>query len=65
MFGSMELLLIVIAALLLFGPDKMPEIARSMGKMYGDFKRAMREAEEEFSIAESKKTIQDSFKLDR
>lgn len=56
MFGTTELVLIFAAALVLFGPDKLPEIARSLGKMIGDFKKAMREAENEFSISETKES---------
>jgi sec-independent protein translocase protein TatA len=54
MFGTTELVLIFAAALVLFGPDKLPEIAKSLGKMIGDFKKAMREAQTELSISETK-----------
>lgn len=57
MFGTTELVLIFAAALVLFGPDKLPEIARSLGKMIGDFKKAMREAQTELSISETKESI--------
>jgi len=45
MFGTTEMLLIIGATLLLFGPDKLPEIARSLGKTIGDFKKAMRKTQ--------------------
>jgi TatA/E family protein of Tat protein translocase len=38
--GTTELLLILIAALILFGPRKLPELSRSLGKGLGEFKRA-------------------------
>jgi TatA/E family protein of Tat protein translocase len=38
--GTPELLLIVIAALVLFGPRKLPEIGRMLGKTMGEFRRA-------------------------
>src|SRR4051812_27437520 len=38
--GTTELLLILIAALVLFGPRKLPELSRSLGKSLGEFKRA-------------------------
>jgi sec-independent protein translocase protein TatA len=63
MFGTTELLLIFAAALLLFGPDKLPEIAGSLGRMLGDFKKAMREAEAELSITEIKESIEDTVKV--
>ena len=58
MFGTTELVLIFAAALVLFGPDRLPEVARSIGKMIGDFKKAMREAQTELSISETKESIE-------
>ena len=46
MFGSIggpELLLIFVLALLLFGPRKLPEIGRTIGKTLSEFKRATNE----------------------
>jgi TatA/E family protein of Tat protein translocase len=43
MFGSVgvpELIMIFIVALLLFGPKKLPEIGKSLGRAMGEFKRA-------------------------
>jgi sec-independent protein translocase protein TatB len=42
MFGmsGTELAIVLILALLLLGPSKMPELARSLGKAVRDFKRA-------------------------
>lgn len=43
MFGSIgmpELILIFIVALLVFGPKKLPEIGKSLGKGLAEFKRA-------------------------
>ncbi len=45
MLGISEILLILIVALLLFGPKKLPEIARSLGHFMGEFTRAKREAD--------------------
>ena len=62
MIGSTELLAIAIVALILFGPDKLPELAKSLGKSLGDFKKAQLAAEFEMtnfdeSIDFSKKDI--------
>ena len=43
--GPNELLLILVIAVLLFGANKLPELARSVGKATGEFKKAQREAE--------------------
>lgn len=43
MFGSIgmpELILIFVVALLVFGPKKLPEIGKSLGKGLAEFKRA-------------------------
>lgn len=37
--GIMELLLILIAAMIFIGPDKIPEIAKAFGRTYAEFKR--------------------------
>jgi sec-independent protein translocase protein TatB len=38
--GSTELLLILVMALVFFGPRKLPQISRSLGKSLADFRRA-------------------------
>ena len=46
MFGSIgmpELLIILTLALIIFGPRKLPELGRSLGKSLGEFKRASNE----------------------
>ncbi len=45
MIGTPELVLILIAVLFLFGPTKLPELAQSLGKAVGEFKKAQMEAE--------------------
>lgn len=39
-FGFQELLLIFIVALVIFGPRKLPEIGRTLGKALGEFRKA-------------------------
>ena len=46
MFGSIgmpELLIILTLALIIFGPRKLPELGRSLGRSLGEFKRASNE----------------------
>lgn len=38
--GMPELMMILVLALLLFGPNKLPEIGKQVGKALGEFKRA-------------------------
>jgi Tat protein translocase TatB subunit len=43
MFGTLggpEILLLLVLALIVFGPRKLPEIGKSMGKMLAEFRRA-------------------------
>lgn len=46
--GLPEMALILVLALLVFGPKKLPEIGRSLGKAIKGFQDASREFEEEF-----------------
>ncbi len=46
------MILVLIAALFLFGPNKLPELARSLGKATGEFKKAQVETEREFRKAQ-------------
>lgn len=45
MLGAEELVLIFAIAMLLFGANKLPELARSLGSSMGEFQRAQRESE--------------------
>lgn len=38
--GPSELIVILILALVIFGPKRLPEIAKSIGKAIGEFKKA-------------------------
>src|SRR5260221_14771562 len=62
MFGSIgmpELIIIFVIALIIFGPRKLPELGRSLGKSLAEFKRASNELrstlEEEIRVEEQAK----------
>ena len=39
--GPMELVIILVIALIIFGPGKLPEVGRAIGKGMRDFKEAL------------------------
>ena len=45
--GTWEIILIFLVILLLFGSKRIPEIAKGMGKGITEFKRAIRDVQEE------------------
>lgn len=44
--GTPEILLILVIALLIFGPQKLPELGKSLGRAIREFKRASAELQE-------------------
>jgi Tat protein translocase TatB subunit len=71
--GFFEIMVIVILALVLIGPEQMPEVARNIGKLFRDIKRITNEMTDSlqreaskinFEQESLKKDIQDSVKID-
>ena len=65
MFGSIgmpELIIIFVIALIIFGPRKLPELGRSLGKSLAEFKRASNELkstlEEEIRLDEQRSALE-------
>lgn len=50
--GAQELLLIFLVILLLFGAKRIPEIAHGLGKGMREFRKAMKEAQDEITKPE-------------
>lgn len=50
-FGFGEILLLIVVLVILFGPKRIPDIAQSIGKGIREFKRAMRDVQDEVSSA--------------
>ncbi len=59
--GMPELIIILVLALIVIGPKKLPEMARSLGKGLAEFKRASndfrRNVEEEARAVEEKERL--------
>lgn len=60
--GIQELIVIFVVALIVFGPKKLPELARSLGKGIGDLKRAMHGVKEQIDseVGDVTKPIKDN-----
>ena len=59
MFGSIgvgELLVIFLVILVLFGSKKIPDLAQGLGKGIREFKRAVKDVEDEVKSSISDKT---------
>lgn len=63
--GTSELILIGLVALIIFGPRKLPQIARTIGKTMADFRRTTQDFkstwEKEVDFEEEKKALMKTF----
>lgn len=51
MFGWQEWLIIIVIVLIIFGgAKKLPGLARSLGKSFREFKKAVKDVKEEVSV---------------
>ena len=66
--GAQEILLILVIIIIFFGANKIPELARSLGKATGEFKKAKQESELEMkdlekSLKENKSPTDNSSRI--
>lgn len=60
--GFPEMLLIFVIALIVFGPKKLPELGRSLGRALSEFKKASEEFQE--SMKAEMKEVEKTAQLD-
>lgn len=58
--GGMELAVILLIAILLFGANKIPKLARSTGEAMGEFKKGRQQVEQELQELQDTATMDDS-----
>ncbi len=59
--GMPELILILAIALVVIGPKKLPDLAKSLGRAMNEFRKATREIKESFDVNEDFKDVRQSF----
>ena len=67
MFGTLggpELFLILLIALIVFGPRKLPEIGKSMGKMMAEFRKASNEFRQTIENEVEAEKIRDATRIE-
>ncbi|MCL5024582.1 MAG: twin-arginine translocase TatA/TatE family subunit [Nitrospirae bacterium] len=57
LFQPMHLIIILVIALVVFGPSRLPELGKGIGKGIRDFKKALSEDEKEPATELKKETI--------
>ena len=62
--GGVELLVILLIAVLLFGANKIPKLARSTGEAMGEFQKGREEVEQELEEMREGATKSDSASAD-
>ena len=55
--GPMELVVILVIALLVLGPKKLPEVGRSVGRGMREFKEALSRSDDDEDDAEEKPAV--------
>ena len=55
--GMPELIIIMVIALVVIGPKKLPDLAKALGKGLAEFKKASQEIKHSFNLDDEIKTI--------
>lgn len=63
--GTTELVVILVVALVLFGPRKLPQLSRSLGKSLGEFKRASEEFKQTWEREVALETVEKEREIER
>ncbi|HEX9919659.1 MAG TPA: twin-arginine translocase TatA/TatE family subunit, partial [Pyrinomonadaceae bacterium] len=63
--GTTELLVILVVALVLFGPRKLPEMTRKFGKSLNEFKRASDEFKQTWEREVAMENVERDAAIDR
>ena len=59
--GMPELILILAVALIVIGPKKLPDLARSVGRALGEFKKATNELKSSMGVDEELNDVKSAF----
>ena len=59
--GMPEMVLILAIALIVIGPKKLPDLAKSLGRAFAEFKRATSELKETLEIDDQLKEVKSTF----
>jgi sec-independent protein translocase protein TatA len=62
--GGPEVLIVLLVLVLLFGANKIPQLARSTGQAMGEFRRGREEIEEEIKQASEEQDDEDEQKTE-
>ena len=57
--GMPEMILIVAVALIVIGPKKLPDLAKSLGRALGEFKKATKDFKESIDVDDNFKELKD------
>jgi len=55
-FGPMEIALVLLVALLVFGPKKLPELGKGLGQTIHEFRKGTRELQRDLDLSTSEST---------